>query len=285
MSTSVHHARAASPRLTRDARSTWPRMLRALVRRGLRDERRAVLTWGGALGTLCAFMAAIYPSIQQTIEEVAKTYPSGLREAFGVQAMNTVEGYIHAEMFSLIVPLAIGYFAIHAIASATVSAEERGELDTVLALPLARRALMTSTYLVMALVVAAIMAITAAATLAAGVLAGTGISAGLVAAGAFGVWPLAMFFGGVATVSSGAFHSSRTVVGVGLSVVVAMYALDLVGRLAHGLEPLRWVSAFRYYGAPMRDGIDLLPFLGLTLAGAVLLVAGTLLFERRDIRN
>lgn len=258
-------------------------MLRTLVRRGLRDERRAVLSWSGALGALCAFMAAIYPSIQHTIEQVAKTYPSGLREAFGVQSMNTVEGYIHAEMFSLIVPLAIGYFALHAIASATVAAEERGELDTVLTLPLSRRALMLSTYLVMALVVAAIMAMTAAATLVAGALAGTGISAGLVAAGAFGVWPLAMFFGGVAAVSAGAFHASRTVIGVGLSIVIAMYALDLVGRLADGLDALRWASAFRYYGAPMRDGIDPLQFVGLTLAGVLLLVVGTLLFERRDI--
>ena len=56
-------------------------------------------------------MAAIYPTIQSSIEQVAKSYPAGLKEAFGVRAMNTVEGYVHAELFSLIVPLALGYYA------------------------------------------------------------------------------------------------------------------------------------------------------------------------------
>ena len=94
-------------------------------------------------------MAAIYPSIRSSIDQIAKNYPEGLKEAFGVQAMNTVEGYIHAEMFSLIVPLALGYFAIRAIA-ATVGAEERGHLDTILALPISRTVLLTGSYLVTA---------------------------------------------------------------------------------------------------------------------------------------
>ena len=257
--------------------------LRAVVQRGLLDRRRAVLTWGCSLGALGAFMAAIYPSIQSTVDEVAKNYPAGLREAFGVQAMNTVEGYIHAEMFSLIVPLAIGFFAIRAIAGATVGAEERGELDTILSLPVPRWVLMLGAYIVMALSTVLIMAITGVLTFVAGRLAGTHISAGLVTAGVMGVWPLAMFFGGVSGVVAGAVHSSRSVVGITVGVLVGMYALDLAGRLAHSLEPLRWLSAFRYYGAPMRDGIDEVTFIGLTLAGLLLVTLGTRLFERRDV--
>ena len=64
-----------------------------------------------------------------------------------------------------------------------------------------------------------------------------------------------------------------------------MYAIDLAGRLAHGLEPLRWISAFRYYGAPLRDGIDPASFIGLTAAGVLLLIAGAMLIERRDIHH
>lgn len=142
----------------------WRASLRAVVRRGLLDRRRAVLTWGMSLGAYGAFMAAIYPSIQSSIEKIAKSYPAGLKEAFGVQAMNTVEGYTHAEMFSLIVPLAMGYFAIRAIAGATVGAEERGHLDTILALPISRVVLITGSYLVLALVTVSIMALTGVMT-------------------------------------------------------------------------------------------------------------------------
>jgi ABC-2 type transport system permease protein len=257
--------------------------LRAVVRRGLLDRRRSVLTWGLSLGSLSGFMAAIYPSIQSSIDEMVKNYPAAFKEAFDVGAMNTVEGYIHAEMFSLIVPLAIGYFAIRAVAGPIVGAEERGHLDTVLALPVSRTVLITGTYLAAGLIAAAIMILTGVMTFVAGSVAGTHISLGLVAAGVMGVWPLALLFGGVAAVAAGALHSSRMVNGIALGTLVAMYALDLAGRLAHGLEPIRWASAFRYYGAPLRDGIDPASFIGLAGVGIVFLMVGAALLERRDV--
>ena len=51
------------------------------------------------------------------------------------------------------------------------------------------------------------MAVTGAMTFIVGRIAGTDISLGLVTAGVMGVWPLAMFFGGVAALASGVLHS------------------------------------------------------------------------------
>lgn len=175
------------------------------------------------------------------------------------------------------------HFVIRAVASATVGAEEQGHLDTILALPISRTILVIGSYLVAAVVCAAIMAVTGAMTFIVGRFAGTDISLRLVTSGVLGVWPLAMFFGGVAALASGALHNSRTVNGIALGALVAMYAIDVAGRLAHSLEPLRWTSAFRYYGAPMRDGIDPASFIALVAAGVVLAMAGALLFERRDL--
>jgi len=257
--------------------------LRVVVRRGLLDRRRSVLIWGVSIGALCGFMAAIYPSIQSSIEQMVKSYPSAFKQAFDVGSMDTVEGYVHAEMFSLIVPLALGFFAIRAVAGATVGAEERGLLDTVLALPISRRVLIGGAYLVAAVDCAAIMVLTGAITFLVGRIAGTHISLGLVMAGVMGVWPLALFFAGVSALASGALHSARIVNGISVGLLIAMYAVDLAGRLAHALAPIRWASAFRYYGAPMLDGIDPLSFLGLTAVGALLMIVGALLLERRDI--
>jgi beta-exotoxin I transport system permease protein len=272
---------AAAPAVAPPA---WPVSLRAVVRRGVRDQWRSVAGWGASLGALGAFMAAIYPSIRETIEQVAENYPSGLREAFGVGAMDTVEGYVHAEMFSLIVPLAVGVFAIRSATRATVGAEERGRLDTVLALPLSRTVLVAGAYISTALASAAVLAATGACTWVAGRIAGSDISPGLTAAGALGVWPLAMFSAGVGILAAGALRRWGAVTAVATGTLVAMYAVDLAGRLAEGLEPLRWISAFRYYGAPLLDGIDVGSFAALTVAGVVLAVAGAVLFERRDIR-
>lgn len=282
MSIAVRDTRALEAPSPHPAPS-WATSLRVVVRRGLRDRRRAVLTWGGSLGALCAFMAAIYPSIQGSIDQMVKNYPAAFKKAFDVGTMNTVEGYIHAEMFSLIVPLAIGFFAIRAVSAPTVGAEERGSLDTILSLPLSRSVLIVGSYLVAALISLAVLTVIGVMTFLGGWIAGTHISAGLVAAGVMGVWPLALLFGGVAALASGALHSSRTVSGIAVAALVGMYAIDLAGRLAHNLEPIRWVSAFRYYGAPLRDGIDPGSFIGLCAVGIALLALGAVLFERRDL--
>ena len=63
-----------------------------------------------------------------------------------------------------------------------------------------------------------------------------------------------------------------------------MYIVDLMGKLADPFEPLRFASAFKYYGSAVQDGIDPLAFAGLALAGAALATAGAFLFDRRDVR-
>jgi len=282
MSVQVHQAQGRGTVARRSAPG-WSVELSPVVRRGLLDRRRSIAIWGGSLGALGAFMAAIYPTIQSSVEQMIKSYPSGLKEAFGAGAMNTVEGYVHAELFSLIVPLAIGYYAVRAVAAPIVGAEERGHLDTILSLPLPRTVLVAGSCVVSALSSAAILGVLGVATFVVGRLAGTGISLGLVAAGVAGVFPLALFAGGLAAVASGVLRSSMSASGVAMGTLVAMYALDLAGRLAHALDPLRYVSAFRYYGAPMQDGIDPAAFIGLAAAGIVLMVVGALLFERRDV--
>ncbi len=228
-------------------------------------------------------MAAVYPSIQKTIEDVAKHYPGGLRQAFGVGAMNTVEGYVHAELFSLIVPLAIAYLAVRSMASATSGAEEQGYLDTILSLPVSRRVLLCGAFVVTAVVLLVTLTVMGVMTFASGRLAGTHISAWRMAAGVLGTWPLGLFAAGLAAVGAGFLHNARSVVGTAVGMVVAMYALDLAGRLAHALEGLRWASVFRYYGAPLRDGIDPLNFSGLLIVSVALAMVGAVLFDRRDL--
>ncbi|MFP5362999.1 MAG: ABC transporter permease subunit [Thermoleophilia bacterium] len=259
------------------------RTLRLLVRRGLRDNRRAPLTWGGGLGAMTALMAAIWPSIEDSTAELVESYPTGLKEAFGIQQLDTIEKYIDAEMLSLIMPLALAFFAVRCATRATVGAEDRGHLDTLLSLPVSRRVLVASSFVVTGLALVAILAVVWSLTWVAGTLAGGGISGTTLAAGLLNVWPLSMVFAGLAVLAAGVSHRPAVVTAVGAGTLVAMYVVDLVGRLADPVEPLRVVSAFRYYGSAVQDGLEAGHMLGLTIVALALAAIGARLFERRDV--
>jgi ABC-2 type transport system permease protein len=260
------------------------RAFAALVRRGLADQRRAPLTWGGSLGAMGALIAAIWPSIEDSVDQLTESYPENLKQAFNIDTLDTVERYVDAEMLSFIIPLAVAFYAIRCITRATVAAEDRGHLDTLLALPVRRRLVVAAAFTVGAIMTAVVLFVTWLATWLAGTVAGTGISAVTLAEGMVNVWPLALAFAGIAALAAGLLRGSGTVTGVAAGTLVAMYLLDVVGRLADPIEPLRALSAFRYYGSAIQDGLDASHIAALIVGGLLCAVAGALAFERRDVR-
>ena len=266
----------------RVAPSPW-HSLGAVARRGLRDHRRAWLTWGVPLGAMSGLMAAIWPSVEGALDEALESYPEGLKEAFNIREITSVEAYIDAEMMSLIVPLAIAFLAVRIVTRAIAAAEEQRYLDTLLAAPVARTTLMAGTLLVAAVVVAVVLAVMTVLTWVSAIVVGVDASLAVLGRGAANVWPLAMLFAGVAALAAGALHRSAPVTAIATGTLVGMYVIDLVGKLADEVEPLRYVSAFRYYGSAIQDGIDPLAFAGVTLAGIALTVAGAVLLRRRDV--
>jgi ABC-2 type transport system permease protein len=260
------------------------RTLRAVVRRGLRENRRAPLWWGGSLGAMSAMMAALWPAISGSLDQLVKSYPAGLKQAFNIADLNSVEAYVDAEMLSLIVPLAISFLAVRIAARAIVGAEERGYLDTLLATPVARPTLVAGALIVAAIVVAEVLAVITALTWIAGWIAGADPSLVVLGRGYANVWPPAILSAGLALLAAGVLHRAAVVTAIAVGTLGAMYVIDLVGKLADPIEPLRGVSAFKYYGSAVRDGIDPLAFTGLALIGLALAAAGALLFDRRDVR-
>lgn len=261
----------------------WSSSLVAVVGLGVSDQRRAPLIWGGALGAMGALMAAMWPSIEDSIGDLMRSYPDSLKDAFGIGQLDTVEEYIDAEMLSLIVPLAMAFFAIRSAIRLTVTAEDRRYLDTLLALPLSRQVLAIGSYIATGVVVAGILIVSALLTWIAGTLAGTGISAGTLAVGFANVWPLAMLFAGLAVLVAGFVRRPGIVTGFPMGAVVATYLLDLLGKMTPAMEGARSLSVFRYYGSAIQDGLDVSHATGLVLTGGVLAAIGALLFDRRDL--
>lgn len=257
--------------------------LAALVLTHLSDRRRSLLAWGLPLGLWSAFIVAIFPSVEDALSEAVKNYPPSLKEAFGIGELSNVEQYLHAEMLSLIVPLALGYLAVRAVASGLTGAAESGRLDVLLSAPVSRRRIAAASFAATAIELAIVLAITVLLTGLGNLASGADLAFGSALAAFANVWPLALVFAGLGVVAIGWSLRTSVVTGSVAGVLVTMYVIDLIGRLDPDLSGVRYASVFKYYGNAIEDGIDPLTFAGVTAAAVALAAIGAWLFDRRDL--
>ncbi len=249
----------------------------------LGDRRRALLAWGLPLGLMSAFIVAIFPSVEDALGKAIRDYPTELKEAFSIGELATVEQYLEAEMLSLIVPLAVGYLAARSVASGLSGAAESGRLDVLLSAPISRRRLVGASFTATAVELASVLAISLLLTMLGSWLVGAGLAFGPALAGFANVWPLALLFAGLGVVVTGFSLRTSVVTGSVAGALIAMYVMDLIGRLDSSLDWIRYGSVFKYYGNAIEDGIDPLAFIGVTAAAVALAALGAWLFERRDL--
>jgi ABC-2 type transport system permease protein len=257
--------------------------LGVLVATHLSDRRRSLLAWGLPLGLWSAFIVLIFPSVEGALSKAVQSYPPALKEAFGVGELANVEQYLQAEMLSLIVPLALGYLAVRAVASGLSGAAESGRLDVLLSAPISRPHLAAASFVATAVELALVLVITVLLTGLGSLVSGADLSFGSAIAGYANVWPLALVFAGLGIVATGFSLRTTVVTGSVAGVLVTMYVIDLVGRLDPGLSGIRYASVFKYYGNAIEDGIDPLAFCGVTVAAIALAALGAWLFDRRDL--
>jgi ABC-2 type transport system permease protein len=257
--------------------------LGALVLAHLSDRRRSLLAWGVPLGLWSAFIVLIFPSVEGALSKAIKNYPPALKEAFGIGELTNVEQYLHAEMLSLIVPLALGYLAVRAVASGLSGAAESGRLDVLLSAPVSRSRVAAASFAATAVELAIVLVLTVLFTGLGSLVSGADLSFGAALAGYANVWPLALMFAGFGVIATGFSLRTSVVTGAVAGVLVSMYVIDLIGRLDPDLSGIRYVSVFRYYGNAIEDGIEPLAFFGVTVVSIVLATFGAWLFERRDL--
>lgn len=255
----------------------------ALIAAQLRERRRSPLLWGLPIGAWSAFIVAIYPSVQGALSKAVRSYPHALKAAFGIGELSTVHEYLHAEMLSLIVPLAVAYLATRAVSSALSGAAESGRLDVLLSAPVSRGSLAWAAFAAAAVELAAVLLLALALALAGSLISGAHLSFGSALAGYANVWPLALLFAGLAIVVTGWSLRTSIVTGSLAGVLVGMYVLDLAGRLDPSVRAIRHVSVFRYYGKAIETGIDPLAFAGVAASGVLVAAFGVQAFKRRDL--
>ena len=259
------------------------------LNRGLRDRSRAVIGWSIGVAAYAAMIAAIFPSIEQTadFDELVEQYPEALKSLFGLGGvdLSTGSGFVDTELFNLMLPLLALVLAIGAGSRTLAGEEEAGRLELLFSYPVRRRdaTLAKSAAVGGEIVVFASVAFAVLAALSP--VFGLDLPLDRLAGALLGLALIAALHGWLA-VAVGAAHPSRALaIAVPAALAAFGYLVNGLQSLTSWLHPFRFLSSFWWIGqSPLSRGIDLERYVPVALAALVVLGAGALLIERRDLQ-
>ena len=262
-------------------------MLRNVFTKTLWDARRSLLGWALAISAVAAMYAAFWPSVNTPqMQQALGNYPQGVLEALNYNDLASPAGYLGSSVYGLLVPLLVAVFAIDWGTRAVAGDEEAGTLDLLLAHPVSRTrlalqrfaALITALTLIGALLLLAMLAIAGPAQL-------QGITAGEIAAATAQLALFGACLGALAFAVGAATGRKALALGASAGVAVLAYLANGVFPQLQGLEWTRDLSPWHWYlgGEPLKNGLQAGDALLLLVVTLVLVAAGTLLFNRRDV--
>ena len=254
----------------------------------LTDDRRSLTGWAVGATLAGVMYASFYAQLANgQMAEAVANYPEAMREAFRLEDLTSAAGYLGSSVFGLILPLIAMFYGAATGARAIAADEETGRLDLLLAHPISRTrfllhrfaALAAGAFTIAAAILLGMLAIRSGAQL-------TSISVTQFAAQCLQLALLAIAFGGLA-IGIGAATGRRALVFTVTAVIgVLAYALHaFAGQL--GINGAKYLSPFHYYigGEPLRHGMQWADAAVLLAAAVLLVAAGALWFNRRDLNT
>jgi ABC-2 type transport system permease protein len=237
---------------------------------------------------MTAYFAILFPTYSKLFDlnaMLAKMGPAVKLLGASMGDASTLVGFLHIELFSMILPAALVAFAAGTTSGFTAGEESRGTIDVLLSYPISRRRIVLEKWLavVMACVVTAVVLWLFA-------IGGAAISASplppdLLAAALVMLVLLGLAFGDIALAISAATGNRGAAIGLTVALLVAMYLIDALSSVVEGLGTLRPLSLFRYYMGddPLRNGLNLGDAAVLAAVAVVFLAVAVVAFERRDL--
>ena len=266
-------------------------MLRDVVLKSMRDQRRSYAGWCAGVVLLVAMYVALWPSIkgQPSMQDFLDQMPAAFRNLFAMSGadMSTPVGYIQIELLSFMGPLLVLLYAVGIGSSAVAGEEDRHTLELLLTSPVSRRRVLVDKAVAMSVGTLGLAALLGVALVAEGALVDMRLPAAKVGAAMLHLGLLGLVFGALALAigaGSGRLGLSRA---IPVALAVLGYVVNGLAGLVDWLRPFQKLSPFYQYSAhdPLRTGVSWTA-VGVAVVTVVVLVAiAAWSFDRRDIAS
>ncbi len=222
--------------------------------RFLRDRRRAAVWWMIGMAGLVVFTVAFYPSIrdQTSFDELMEDLPPAIQALFGAGdgiPFTSPAGYLHARVFSVLLPILLLIYGIGLGARAIGGSEEEGTLELLLSNPVTRLRIALERGLAVVASVAgltlAFLVLQVALSPPVGLLEGVTVPG--IAAATLGAFLLALLHASLAFGLGAATGRRGPAVAGASALAVGGYMLHGVIATTQAARPFRIVSPWNWY--------------------------------------
>jgi len=255
----------------------------------LRDKRFFILGWAIGLGFLGFAMTSFFPSFNGgQVDELMKSLPPALEGLVGnLQDWRELPGYVGSQIFDIRLPIFISILSILLAIGLTVGEEDKGQLRTLIALPLSRRKIVFAKWLAIVFI-----------CLVASIAPIIGIEVGLlvinetidqmvlVRLGLF-TWLLVTALATLIFAIGLATGKRAVTTGVAIVFAIGSFLLSTFAQAVDWLEKYEFLSFFHYFPAVdiAKGTIDWgnAVFYGVFILVSLLIVF--IFFPRRDVKS
>jgi ABC-2 type transport system permease protein len=263
-------------------------MLGSVFTKSLRDQRWALLGWGAGVALLILVEAAVWPTMRDmpNLDELLRGYPEAMKELFELDAMSTAQGFMNAELFTLMLPMLFIIFGVSRGARMIAGEEERGVLDVILVTPVSTFSLVWQKAAALAVSVGVLGLVLFATMLLVAPVFDMDIGVSAVGSGVLAMWLLGVEFGFLSLAVGAATGRRALALSVAGVLALGSYVLYALGQLVDSVAPWQPLSPFHQAvsDGPLGAGLPA-SFAWLALVAVAVVVAATPVFDRRDIRT
>lgn len=245
----------------------------------------AVLTV--AVSLYAAFIVWYFTVLEGVdIDEVYESMPPAMTEAFGIETLSTIEGFLGAQLFNFVWLLGLGLYFAYAAGGLISSDIETERMDLLLSFPVSRSRLLVEKFASLLLPLLSLNLVVGGIIYALVASIGESIDPAHLALAHLLSIPYLLVCAGIGVVFSVVVDRAAVAERAAIGVVFVLFLMESVVGGADEYDWIQYVSPTHYYEPtsvlidgtfePIDTGILLVAFLGLLLLGQIV-------FHQRDI--
>lgn len=254
----------------------------------LQAKRGFIIGWFIGFSVLSALMVAFYPSMHQdgTIDQLVSTMPAAFKGLIGNLAdLKQFDTYLAAQLFDIRLSLLGGIMVTILALGITVGEEEKGQLRTLLGMPISRTKLLLQKWFAMVAIIFVTLLGIVIATYALQATVNASMPLAVMRDLFLMTW---LVLGTIATVTFAvAMATGKRAIAmlIGIVVMAGSFIVSTFGLSVDWLKDYEWLSVFHYFPASdvARSGIDSNNVIVLASIALITLLVALVAFNRRDV--